>query len=264
MLGVGPRSPMTSRRFWDARPDAIAAGIGSAGKFERYFACFAIASCRLSTSRRRVLDLLTPRDRAGRERFYEQRVEYVALAAAVSRVLLAHGHGPAGSRPRVLSLCHRGRRLAHSRPHASCDDRAGSCGQSVPPLDSDRNHGAALPLYPSRRSTSTRSAAISTGSNGDASRSRSSSARRHQARIDRYNLSDLFEYVSMDHYHRLLETLAAGRPPARATGVLEHAGAAESPAVHGATLAPLTSSRTRLHLADKAFFYSAFVVEEVI
>src|SRR5260370_159603 len=29
-----------ARSFWDARPEAIAAGIGSAGKFERYFALF--------------------------------------------------------------------------------------------------------------------------------------------------------------------------------------------------------------------------------
>ena len=48
--------PDESRRFWDSRPDAIAAGIGSAGKFERYFALF----------RNRVLPLVHSRATSAR------------------------------------------------------------------------------------------------------------------------------------------------------------------------------------------------------
>src|SRR5205814_4832973 len=44
-----------ARRFWEAHPTEIAAGIGSAGKFERYFALF-----------RRILPLIHGRDRVAR------------------------------------------------------------------------------------------------------------------------------------------------------------------------------------------------------
>jgi S-adenosylmethionine-diacylglycerol 3-amino-3-carboxypropyl transferase len=82
--------------------------------------------------------------------------------------------------------------------------------------------------------------------------------------VDRYNLSDLFEYVSMDHYHRLLETLvAASRSKAR-LAYWNMLAPRSRPQSMAARLVPLNDLSQRLHLADKAFFYSAFIVEEVI
>ena len=63
--------PETVRAFWDARPEAVAGGIGSAGKFERYFATFRHRVLPLAHSRKRVLSLLEPREPEARLRFYE-------------------------------------------------------------------------------------------------------------------------------------------------------------------------------------------------
>ena len=42
-----------ARAYWDGRPDAIRAGIGSAGRFERYLALFRTVVLPLIHSRRR-------------------------------------------------------------------------------------------------------------------------------------------------------------------------------------------------------------------
>jgi S-adenosylmethionine-diacylglycerol 3-amino-3-carboxypropyl transferase len=81
--------------------------------------------------------------------------------------------------------------------------------------------------------------------------------------IDRFNLSDIFEYMSAASYHALLDRLiAAGRPGARLAYwnmlVPRH-----RPVSLAARLRPLEDESQRLHQADKAFFYSDFVVEEV-
>jgi S-adenosylmethionine-diacylglycerol 3-amino-3-carboxypropyl transferase len=85
-----------------------------------------------------------------------------------------------------------------------------------------------------------------------------------QGGIDRYNLSDIFEYMSADNTARLLEKLAdCGRPGGRLAywNMLVPRSRPESLA---GRLRPLPELARRLHGQDKAFFYSAFVVEEVV
>ena len=93
-----------TRQFWDAQSAAVAAGIGGAGKFERYFALFRQRVLPLVHSSRRVQQLLIPREPAGRRRLLRFAVGHLALAPDVSPVLLAHGHGAPRARSRVLPL----------------------------------------------------------------------------------------------------------------------------------------------------------------
>src|SRR5690606_34377085 len=58
--------------FWDAHPEAIEAGIGSAGKFERYFSLFRRFVLPLAHPRRRVEALLEPRSLEDRQTFYRE------------------------------------------------------------------------------------------------------------------------------------------------------------------------------------------------
>lgn len=60
-----------SRRFWDAHPAAIAAGIESAGKFERYFALFRRYVLPLIHPRSEVDALFQPRPPEARRQFYD-------------------------------------------------------------------------------------------------------------------------------------------------------------------------------------------------
>ena len=62
-----------ARGYWDGRSDAVRAGVGSAGKFERYFALFRRFVLPLVHRRSTVRDLLQHRDEGGRLRFYEER-----------------------------------------------------------------------------------------------------------------------------------------------------------------------------------------------
>jgi S-adenosylmethionine-diacylglycerol 3-amino-3-carboxypropyl transferase len=61
-----------ARGYWDARPRAIAAGIGGAGRFERYLALFRRCVLPLLSPRSRALDLLEPRPPGERATFYRQ------------------------------------------------------------------------------------------------------------------------------------------------------------------------------------------------
>lgn len=58
-----------TRQFWDQHPEAIAAGIGSAGKFEHYFALFRRYVLPLTHGRNEIEALFAVRDPAERERF---------------------------------------------------------------------------------------------------------------------------------------------------------------------------------------------------
>ena len=255
--------PDESRRFWDSRPDAIAGGAGSAGKFERYFALFRNRVLPLVHSRRRVLELLTPRDRTGRERFYEDTWNTWRWRSLFRVFFSRTAMGRLGRDPeffRYVTGDVASRILARTR-HAVIE-----LDPSVNPylhwiLTGD--HGSALPLYLRPEHFE------KIRGNLDRLEGRCQSIEEFVSgvgpgAIDRYNLSDLFEYVSMEHYHRMLETLvAASRPHARLAywNMLVPRSRPQSMA---ARLAPLNHLGERLHLADKAFFYSAFIVEEVI
>src|SRR5512139_354037 len=69
--GLRPALSADARRYWDARPDAIAMGVGEAGKFEGYFRFFRSRVLPLIHSRQRVAQLLRGGPRAARETFYD-------------------------------------------------------------------------------------------------------------------------------------------------------------------------------------------------
>lgn len=82
--------------------------------------------------------------------------------------------------------------------------------------------------------------------------------------IDRYNLSDIFEYMSLENYQQLLQRLVqAGRKGGRLVywNMLAPRHCPEE--MHN-RLYRLTHLAQSLHQQDKAFFYSAFNVEEIL
>jgi S-adenosylmethionine-diacylglycerol 3-amino-3-carboxypropyl transferase len=61
-----------TRRFWEDRQNLITAGIGSAGKFESYFALFRRYVLPLIHSRSEISSLFEPRSQAAREQFFRE------------------------------------------------------------------------------------------------------------------------------------------------------------------------------------------------
>jgi S-adenosylmethionine-diacylglycerol 3-amino-3-carboxypropyl transferase len=82
--------------------------------------------------------------------------------------------------------------------------------------------------------------------------------------FDRFNLSDVFEYMSESHSHAVLSRLVrVARPSARLLywNLLVPRRRPESMA---AELRPLAALSRDLHARDKTFFYSDLVIEEVL
>ena len=83
--------------------------------------------------------------------------------------------------------------------------------------------------------------------------------------VDAFNLSDIFEYMSEAERRARVRPDRRERQAGRTPRVLEHARAAQPPGLAGRPdRVDCRSSRRELFAQDKAYFYSAFVVEEVI
>ncbi len=255
-------SPET-RRYWDAQADAICGGIGSAGKFERYLALF----------RRRILPLVhapatTQRLLRGgtqeqREQFYAREWDTWRWRLLFRLFFSRFVMGRAGRDPRFFQYA-----------QGSVAERllARTC-HALTALDPGRNpyvqwiltghHMTALPyaLRPEHFTT--------IRDRLDRLEWRCQSLESYLGEvgpraIDRFNLSDVFEYMSPESYHALLTRLVdAARPGAR-LAYWNMLAPRSRPQAMAARLRSLSDLATRLHQTDQAFFYSAFVIEEVV
>lgn len=253
---------LDTRAFWDAHSTAIDAGIGSAGKFERYFQLFRTRVMPLVHSRRQITTLLQPKSREERLTFYERQWDTwrwrMLFRLFFSRMVM----GCMGRDPSFFTYVEGSvaeRILAHTR-------------YALTELDTAANpylhwiltgrHSTALPyaLRPEHFDTIR------------ANLDRLEWQRRSledfldevgENAIDRYNLSDIFEYMSLENYHCLLERLAhAGRCGGRLV-YWNMLAPRRRPTSMAERLAPLEEIADQLYERDKAFFYNALVVEEM-
>jgi S-adenosylmethionine-diacylglycerol 3-amino-3-carboxypropyl transferase len=250
------------RRFWDAHPAQIQAGIGSAGKFERYFATFRNRVLPLVQSYGTVEALLEPRDRPGRQAFYDQRWDTwrwrLLFRMFFSRFVMGRsGRDPAFFRYVEGSVADRLRARA---------------GHAVTELDPVENpylhwiflgtHRQALPLALREEHFDTIRNRLGRfewrlGTVEDACDALG------EASVDRFNLSDIFEYMGPEAYEGALERLLlAGRPGGRLL-YWNMLVPRSRPEALASRLTTHDNLGARLLARDKAFFYSAVVVEEL-
>lgn len=256
--------PRESRDFWDVQLGGIQAGIGSAkiGKFERYFDLFRRFIVPVMLSGRDVRSLLQPKTREQREKFYRERVDtwrwQLPFRVFFSRTVM----GRLGRDPEFF-------RYVQADVASSIQQRA---GHALTVLDPSQNpyltwiltgtHGDTLPLYLRPEHFETIRARL----NRLELRQQSVEAfldENGPRSIDRFNLSDIFEYMSDDTTQTLLARLAdAGRRGGRLAYWNMLAPRQRGEAL-SARLKPLTELAQRLHAQDPAFFYSRLVIEEV-
>jgi S-adenosylmethionine-diacylglycerol 3-amino-3-carboxypropyl transferase len=251
-----------ARAFWDAHGTAIADGIGSAGKFERYFRLFRTRMLPLIHSRQRVAELLERKSPDAREAYYAQRWDSwrwrLLFRLFFSRAVM----GRMGRDPSFFTYVQGDvaeRILAHSRYALTTLDTAenpylqwiltGTHATALPYAlrpehfdairdNLDRLEWQCRPIEEYLDTVGARA-------------------------VDRFNLSDIFEYMSPVNYHQLLERLAhAGRPGGR-LAYWNMLAERRRPATMADMLCPLDELAERLYRQDKAFFYRAFVVEEI-
>jgi S-adenosylmethionine-diacylglycerol 3-amino-3-carboxypropyl transferase len=250
------------RRFWDAQPDAIRDGTGGAGKFERYFRLFRERVLPLVESRGRVAQLLAGGTPGERQSFYARAWDSwrwrLLFRLFFSRVVL----GRLGRDPEFFAYVEGSvaeRLLARAKYALTALDPAenpyvqwiltGTHLTALPYALRPENFDAIranLERLEWRRQSLEAYLATATSHS-----------------VDRFNLSDVFEYVSRDRYARLLAQLAeVGRPGGRLLywNMLAPRGYLAELATR---LRPMPELSERLHQQDKAFFYSALFIEEI-
>jgi S-adenosylmethionine-diacylglycerol 3-amino-3-carboxypropyl transferase len=258
-----PALGAATREFWDRQRTAIEYGIGSLGKFERYFALFRNRVLPLVHNRPTVLDLLEPRSPEGRLRFYEERWDTwrwrLLFRMFFSRTVM----GRLGRDPEFF-------RYVDIDVAASILDRTRHALSVLDPAENPYvhwiltgTHGAALPcaLRPEHFETiRDRVDRLEWHCQSVEEFLERSSGRT----LDRLNLSDLFEYVSVEHYHAMLEAIVSRSRPGARLAYWNMLAPRRRPDYLSDRLRPLDDFAGRLHRTDRAFFYSAFRVEEVV
>jgi S-adenosylmethionine-diacylglycerol 3-amino-3-carboxypropyl transferase len=249
-----------ARAFWDSHPAEVAAGIGGAGKFERYFATFRNRVLPLVHSRAHVAALL----RGGPERsgFYARKWDTwrwrLMFRIFFSRFVMGRlGRDPAFFRYVQGTVAER--ILGRTRHALTVLDPAEN-----PYLQwiLTGQHTTALP-FALREENFT---AIRT--NLDRLEWRLQSLEDFldsvpPASIDGANLSDIFEYMSEANTEALLSRLAAACRPGARLAYWNMLAPRSRPESLADRLQPLPEMAEQLLAADKAFFYSRFVLEEV-
>lgn len=247
-----------TRHFWDAHPDDIGAGIGGAGKFERYFALFRNRVLPLVHARRRIEQLLAGGD--ARREFYATHWDTwrwrLMFRVFFSRFVM----GRLGRDPSFFEYV-----------EGSVADRILERARyALTELDPAANpylqwiltgrHTTALPFALRPENFAAIRANLDRlewrcGAVEDVLTERS---------FDRFNLSDIFEYMSPANSDRLLERIArAGRPGGRLV-YWNMLAPRQRPERLTDRLRPLPELAEKLFQQDKAFFYRALVVEEVM
>jgi len=250
------------QRFWDQRASVIRVGLASAGRFERYLRAFRQLVLPLAHSPAAVSDLLSPKTPDARRQFYDQQWNTLRwrqmFRVFFSRAVMGRfGRDPAFFRYAEGDVAERFlERTRHalveldpsSNPWVHWIVR-GTHADELPTwlraehFDTIREHLRHLEW----RQTSLESFLQST-----AARS-----------IDRFNLSDVFEYMSDDRCHDVLRAVArAGTPNARLV-YWNLLARRRPPASLANVLRPVDDLAAALHARDRTFFYSELVVEAI-
>ncbi|MBD1910042.1 DUF3419 family protein [Leptolyngbya sp. FACHB-16] len=248
--------------FWDHHSDLIEAGIGQAGKFEHYFTLFRRYALPLVHSRQRVERLLQGGTLEQRRAFYRREWDTwrwrTMFRVFFSRTVM----GQMGRDPEFFKYV-----------EGNVGDRILARTQyALSELDPAKNpylqwiltghHTTALPyaLRPEHF---------------DAIRQNLDRLEWHcmaledvldrvdDHTIHRFNLSDIFEYLSPSNSQALLQRLVQSAVPGGRLVYWNMLVPRSRPEAMADQLLPLTELSDRLFTQDKAFFYSAFVVEQV-
>jgi S-adenosylmethionine-diacylglycerol 3-amino-3-carboxypropyl transferase len=252
-----------TRAFWDRRRSEIAHGLGAVGKLEKFFRLYRTYVLPLVHPRSRVEGLFRSRSSEGRQQFYSSdwnnRRWRWAARLFFSRTVV----GRLGRDPRFFDY-------AEGSISEHLLERA---GYALSVLDPSANpylqwlllgcHRSALPyaLRPENFQAIRKNLDrldcrvqpleefIETPEASD---------------LDGFNLSDIFEYMSEANAHRLLEKLIASGGKGARLVYWNLLAPRRRPERLAHRLRPLEDLAAGLLRTDKAFFYSALNVEEVL
>jgi S-adenosylmethionine-diacylglycerol 3-amino-3-carboxypropyl transferase len=241
------------RSFWDAQRAAIEAGIGGAGKFERYFALFRRRVLPLVHSRACVRQLLHGGPAQVRQEFYSHSWNTwrwrAMFSIFFSRAVLGHR----GRDPRFFdyvegSVAERLRERVHQGL-----TRVNPAENPYVQWILTGQHQSALPYALRAEHFTTIRENLDRLEWQHASLEDFLAGAGRQT-IDRFNLSDIFEYMPEARYNKALELIAAAGRPGGRLAYWNMLVARSRPATLAGQLTPLSELARQLHAIDKACF----------
>jgi S-adenosylmethionine-diacylglycerol 3-amino-3-carboxypropyl transferase len=252
-----------ARAFWDRRPGEVAAGVAHAGKFESYFRLFRRRVLPLVHRRRRVEELLEPRDSDGRRAFYAERWDTwrwrLLFRAFFSRTLMGRlGRDPEFFRYVEGSVADRIlERARYALTELPVADNPyieyilrGRFERTLPPW-----------LAPERYQPLRAGLGRLTLHHGPVEEA----AEVHRsAGFDGFNLSDIFEYLDAATCESVYRRLAACAAPGARFAYWNLLVPRRRPESLASRVRGLEDRAAELFRRDRAFFYSRFVLEEAV
>lgn len=254
-------SPQTVA-FWKAREsDVIAYGAGGCGKFERYFRLFKTRVLPLVHSRETIRAVFQSRERGEREEFFDKRWNNWRWRLMVSIFFSRFMMGRLG-RDKAFFDYTEGSAAAHVQRrvrHAGVD-----CDPSENPYlywIMNARHGDHLPMAWREE-------------NFDAIRDRLDRLDIREGSLeaftasgekaDGFNLSDIFEYMSPDVFEDVYESILNAASPGARLVYWNMMAPRRAPDRFSSRVFTQTETEKAGKAVDKAFFYSDFIVEEVL
>ncbi len=255
-------SPNT-REFWDVRLNAIAQGIGTLGKFEHYLTVFRRYILPLIHSREDIIAFLREDNAEKRKIFYEKRWNnwrwQLLFRGFFSQFVL----GRMGRDPSFF-------KYVEDNIASHLLQRTRYALTTLNPAKNPYLHWIVMGQHLNVLPYALRP------ENFEAIRTNLDCLEWHcialedfldtlqESTIDRYNLSDIFELMSVDNYHQLLKKLVrVGRSKGR-LAYWNLLVSRKRPDSMAHCLQPLSNLAHHLYQQDKVFFYKKFIVEEII
>lgn len=246
--------------FWDERRSLIEGGIGNVGKFERYFTTFRTRILPLIHNSNRLRELFQPKSKESRVQFYEQRWNNVRWNLLFRIFFSRHVMGAMGRDPEFFryvegSVAER----ILGRARYAMTELAPSENPYLQWIMRGERNGA-FPFALREE-------------NFEAIRRNLGALEWRQCALeevldqedgfDAFNLSDIFEYMSIERYEQLLGRIVARSRPGARLAYWNMLVPRRRPESLAGSLEPLSELSAYLFKKDKAFFYSAFIVERV-
>jgi S-adenosylmethionine-diacylglycerol 3-amino-3-carboxypropyl transferase len=260
---VRPHLTPSALAFWDSRRDIIEQGFIHFGKFERYFRLFRKRILPLIHSRHRVEALLSPMRMDERREFYRRRWDSVRwnllFRVFFSRIVMGRlGRDPVFFQQVKGSVADR----ILSRARYALSELDASANPYLTYILTG-NYRPALPFYLRQEyyqaiRNNIQGLVLQPGSVDEVAASHGPKA------FDGFNLSDIFEYLTPSACAGVYEKLlSSARPGARLAYWNMLVPRACPPNLLNRVRC-LEDEADGLFMQDQAFFYSRFVVEEVM
>lgn len=247
--------------FWDARPKLIAGGIGSIGKFERYFQIFRERVLPCVHTRASVQELLRTKSEEQRRTFYNRHWNNLRWRL-MFRIFFSRQLMGALGRDKAFFRYVKGsvsaRILTRTEYALTALDPSGN--PYIQWILTGRHNGA-LPVALREENFEP------IRCNLDRLQWRCGSLEElltGAQKFDCFNLSDIFEYMSPTAYEQLLKLIVNNARPGARLAYWNMLAPRHRPESLSAALRPLEELSAQLLARDQAFFYSALVVEEVV